>query len=376
MADRATAALTAVVRILYYVTGHGYGHATRSAAVMNALFARRPDLQLYIRTQAPEWVFRTTLTGDFRYEPVSLDAGMVEKDLLAQDAAATLQRCIEVSRRAPELVAGEVAFICEQPIDCIVSDIPPLASAIGRAADTPVVAIGNFSWDYIYQPFLRDHPGFAPVIDEIRSWYRDTDLLLRLPWNHEMDAFPVQEPIPLVTRTPSAPRAEARRRLAEAGVDLSRPLVLLGGRFPELSAKVLNKLLAAERFTVLAYSDPGVGPASTFHVLGSEWQPHFVDVLHASDAVVSKLGYGIAAECVACRTPILYPPREEFAEHPFIEADLPRHVPTQRIERAQFELGEWVEPLESLLSRQTPPAAIRTDGAAVAAERILAFAGN
>jgi L-arabinokinase len=362
------------VKILYYVTGHGYGHATRSAAVMNALLAQRPDLELFIRTQAPEWVFRTTLTGGFRYEPVVLDAGMVEKDLLAQDAFATLQRCIEVSRQAPELVANEIAFIREQEIDCIVSDIPPLASAIGRDAGTPVVAIGNFSWDYIYQPFVSDHPGFAPVIDEIRSWYAGTDLLLRLPWNHEMDAFPAQEPIPLVTRKPSAPRVETRRQLAEEGIDLNRPLVLLGGRFPDLSAKLLNKLLAAEQFTVLAYSDPGVGPSSAFHVLGTEWQPQFVDVLHASDAVVSKLGYGIAAECVACRTPILYPPREQFAEHPFIEADLPRHVPTQRIERREFEAGEWVEPLEALLARRVMPQAGPVNGAEIAAERILRVA--
>jgi L-arabinokinase len=343
---------------------------------MNALFARCSGLRLHIRTQAPEWVFRTTLTGNFQYEEVALDAGMVERDLLAQDAPATLRRCREVSRHAPALMEREAAFIRDQRIDCIVSDIPPLASAIGGEAGTPVVAIGNFSWDFIYQEFLRDHPGFAPVIEEIRGWYASTDLLLRLPWNHELDAFPVQEPIPLVTRTPSAPRAETRRRLADEGVDLDRPLILLGGRFPDLSPTVLNNVLTSEKFTVLAYADPGVDPSPQFHVLSSEWQPRFVDVLHASDAVISKLGYGIAAECVACRTPILYPPREQFAEHPFIEADLPRHIPTQRIERREFEAGAWVEPLEALLAKHAVPHATPVNGAEVAAERILRVAPN
>jgi len=364
------------VRIAYYVTGHGYGHATRSTAVMNALLERQPDLKLHIRSQAPAWVFQTSVSGPFQHEAVVLDAGMVEQDLLAQDAPATLARCLEIARRAPELVAAEVALLREQRIDCVVSDIPPLASAIAHEAGVPAVAVANFSWDFIYQPFVQDLPEFAPIIDQLRDWYSTTDLLLRLPWSHEMDAFPNQQPIPLVSRRPTSPRESIRQELARDGVSLEPPLVLLGGRFPGLSPDLLRQVLDSGKFTLLAFADPGVGESRSFKLLGAEWQPRFVDVLHACDAVVSKLGYGIAAECVACGTRILYPPRERFAEHPIIESDLPNHVPTQRIERSEFESGQWVEPLETLLARPRTAITTPTNGAEIAAHHIIQTASH
>lgn len=363
------------MKILFYITGHGFGHATRNTAVMNALLARRPDLELYVRTEAPEWIFRNSVSVPVQYTQVRIDAGMIEKDLLAQDPAATLQRAQEVFADAGEIIRTEAEFVRQAEIRVIVSDIPPLASAIGKAAGVPVIGMGNFSWDYIYAPFADRYPGFAPVIEKIRAFYSTTDLLLRLPWCHEMEAFPRREQIPLVARRPQGERDETRQQLYAAGVPSDSPLVLLGGRFPALGPEVLDRVLASGRVTLLSFSDFGRAPHPGFVVLGPEWQPRFLDVLQASDAVVSKLGYGIASECVSCRTRVLYPPREQFAEHPFMEAGLSAWVPTQRIERAEFERGEWCEPLEALLARPFNWPDVPVNGAEVAAERILSFAG-
>jgi hypothetical protein len=363
------------VKILFYITGHGFGHATRNTAVMNALLVRRPDLELYARTEAPEWIFQHSVSAPVRYQQVRIDAGMVEKDLLAQDPAATLQRAQQIFADAGELIRTEAEFVRRSEIQLIVSDIPPLASAIGKAAGVPVVAMGNFSWDFIYAPFEDRYPGFGPVIETIRACYSRTDLLLRLPWCHEMEVFPRREQISLVARLPEGEREETRRQLHAAGVPSDRPMVLLGGRFPALGPEVLDRVLRHERVTLLSYSDFGVSPRPGFVVLGAEWQPRFLDVLQASDAVVSKLGYGIASECVSCRARVLYPPREEFAEHPFMEAGLSEWVPTQRIERAEFERGEWCEPLAALLARPFTWPDVPVNGAEVAADRILSFAG-
>lgn len=364
------------MRVLFYVSGHGYGHATRVTAVMNALRERRADVRLYVRTEAPVWVFRTSVAGPVCYEKVRLDAGMIERDLLAQDPRSTLHRCREVYSTAGDLLRGERTFVEQERIDCIVSDIPPLGSAVGREAGVPVVALGNFSWDYIYAPFTSEFPDFAPVIRQIRECYASTDLLLRLPWCHEMDAFPRRVDIPLVTRRPITSRQETRAELAAAGVNLRRPLILLGGRFPGVGAGALEPVLRSRKYTLLAFGDFGVPESAEFVRLPEAWQPRFLDVLQAADAVVSKIGYGIAAECVSCRTPILYPPRENFAEHPIVEAGLAKWVPTQRIERREFERGDWAEPLEQLLARPFAWPEVPVNGAEVAAEHILCVAGG
>ena len=43
--------------ILFYVSGHGYGHATRTNAVIEALLSAQPDLTIHVRTTAPPFLF-------------------------------------------------------------------------------------------------------------------------------------------------------------------------------------------------------------------------------------------------------------------------------------------------------------------------------
>ena len=93
-----------------------------------------------------------------------------------------------------------MSFVRRERVDIIVGDIPPLASEIRDEAGIPTLAIGNFSWDFIYEPYIRQYSQFAYFVDEIRASYGKTDLLLRLPLHHEMEAFPKQHDIPLVMR--------------------------------------------------------------------------------------------------------------------------------------------------------------------------------
>ena len=49
--------------ILYYVTGHGYGHAVRSNQVIRALQEAAPGLLVHVRSTAPEWLFEAPIEG-------------------------------------------------------------------------------------------------------------------------------------------------------------------------------------------------------------------------------------------------------------------------------------------------------------------------
>ncbi|HET9917730.1 MAG TPA: hypothetical protein VFQ89_11530, partial [Candidatus Binatia bacterium] len=62
--------------ILYYITGHGFGHAVRSKQVMRALTAIRPGLRIYARTTAPQWIFHDSSTA-INYSHQAIDAGLI-----------------------------------------------------------------------------------------------------------------------------------------------------------------------------------------------------------------------------------------------------------------------------------------------------------
>ena len=52
------------MRIAYFVTPHGFGHAARAAAVMVALQEIDPAIQFDIFTQVPRWFFQDSLVRD------------------------------------------------------------------------------------------------------------------------------------------------------------------------------------------------------------------------------------------------------------------------------------------------------------------------
>jgi hypothetical protein len=48
-------------RIVFYVSGHGFGHTSREIAVIHALLDARPDAEVVVKTSAPLRLFERTL---------------------------------------------------------------------------------------------------------------------------------------------------------------------------------------------------------------------------------------------------------------------------------------------------------------------------
>ena len=71
--------------IVFYISGHGFGHAARDIEVINALLARQPDVQVHVRTSAPRWLFDLTVRGRVGFHAVETDVGVVQRDSLTPD---------------------------------------------------------------------------------------------------------------------------------------------------------------------------------------------------------------------------------------------------------------------------------------------------
>ena len=79
--------------LVYYISGHGFGHASRSIEVVNALLALAPDLPIHIRTAAPRWLFDLTVRGPFVFAVLTTDPGMG----VIRHADAGYERAVEVA---------------------------------------------------------------------------------------------------------------------------------------------------------------------------------------------------------------------------------------------------------------------------------------
>lgn len=351
--------------ILYYITGHGYGHAVRSGRILRSLIDIAPHLTIHVRTTAPEWLF----SGDSRqiaYSRQALDVGVIQADSLRMDLAATLRSCCDLHRRLPELIAGEAEFAKARKIDLILADVPPAAFAVGARAGIASVAVTNFTWDVIYRDYVDEYGGFLSLIDEIRSFYRNASLALALPYSCDLSVFPKTEPIPWITRRSGLTKDQARIAF---GLPTSAVVVLLSFGGLGLEALPVERLNALTDFFFVT-TGPVVGKWGNLLVLDGV-QRRYEDLVRAADVVVTKPGYGIVADALAHQVRVLYTDRGQFAEYPFLVQALSELATAEFLPKESFLAGDIGPYLRKLMSKPPNWPAVALNGSERAAERIL-----
>ena len=354
-----------------YVSGHGFGHATRTAEVLRVVRERAPGLAITVCTSAPRALFADAVRPPFALREVQCDVGLVQRDALTIEEAASAEAVARFLSGWPGLLEREVAWLRQAGARLVLGDIPPLAFAAAAGAGVPSIALGNFSWDWIYRHLGRRRPSLLDAAEQAAAAYGQAGLLLRLPFAGDLSAFPRALDIPLVCRRPAVTKADARLRL---GLDL-RPAVLLsfgGLGMPGLDPSTLGRL---GEYQLLLTGPVGGGGAPNLRRIPNEALTavglEYVDLVGAVDVVVSKPGYGIVTDCIGSRTRLVYTERGDFPEYDVLVAGMPRYLPVAFVSNADLRAGRLGEALATVRSLEFPESP-RTDGAGVAASRVLA----
>jgi L-arabinokinase len=354
--------------IAAYVTGHGFGHATRTAEVLRQVQRLSADARLTVMTTAPAWLFRAALGDDVAVRHVVCDVGVSQKDALTIDESATVEHCHAFASAWGGLVAAEARWLEQSGARVVLGDIPPLAFAAAHEAGVPAIGLGNFSWDWIYGHLARRHPALSAAAEQAAVAYATATLLLELPFAGDLSAFPRRERIPLVARRPRVDKLAARQRLGLG----ARPAVLVsfgglglrGFRGAALAALPGFDFLVSE---VLADPPAHVRPLpANLGALGLGYE----DVVGAVDVVVSKPGYGIVSDAIGARTRLVYTERGDFPEYPVLVREMGQYLPAVHVSNEDLRQGYLRAPLEEVLAQPLPPEA-DTSGALVAARRLL-----
>ena len=80
---------------------------------------------------------------------------MVQPNSLEIDARATLERYAAHVAGEGALVDAEVASVRAAGARAIVANVPAAAFVIAARAGVPGIGLANFSWDWIYEPFVE-----------------------------------------------------------------------------------------------------------------------------------------------------------------------------------------------------------------------------
>jgi len=360
--------------VAFYISGHGFGHAIRQIAVINALHELSPSLPIIVRTSAPEWLFTRTACGASAFLPGETDTGVAQIDSLRPDIDGTVREARAFLDRFDEHVSRECGILRAHSVRLVVGDAPPLACAAAAAAGVPSIVCANFTWDWIYREYA-EQPGMEDIANAIADIYALATAGWRLPIHGGFDTIAPVLDLPFVARhaRTDLDRSEVRHRLT---LPAGRPLALVSFGGYGLSRLPLDRLDCLSEWDVVLTSRGGISgdepqgvhviPEERLYSTGLKYE----DLVRAVDVVISKPGYGIVADCIANETAMVYTPRGRFAEYPVMLREMPRYLRCRALGLDAFEAGSWREALVGVASLPPPPERPRTDGARVAAAMI------
>jgi hypothetical protein len=181
-----------------------------------------------------------------------------------------------------------------------------------------------------------------------------------------MTIFPCREKINWVARTSRLTKEQARTKF---GLPHDAQIILLSFGGLGLNRLSWDQFKRLGDFYFVTTGDREITNGNLCVL--SDTQSHYEDLVQAVDAIVTKPGYGIVADVLAHRLPMLYTDRGDFPEYPRLIKALRECATAEYISQAELLSGNIAPSLNSLLSKPPTWPLVRLNGATVAAEKIL-----
>lgn len=348
--------------IACFISPHGFGHATRTIAVVEKLQQLRPDLHPHVFTTVPESLIRQTL-GCFTYHQVLVDIGLVHNSTLEEDLDATLARLDAFLPFSLPLV-NRLAALCA---DCsfILCDIAPLGIAVAKQAGIHSILLENFTWDWIYEAYLEGFPQLAAHAQYLQGEFARADYHIQTeplcnPGKRDLLCGPI-------FRQKRGDAADIRRTLSCS--TKKTVLITLGGlphqlpNWPALSQySDYNFIFSGQRATERI--------SKNIFYLDRESSLYHPDLIDAADLVVCKAGYSTVAECCQAGSRVIAVGRPDFAETNVLQNYIQEVLGGLCINAETFISGQWLPLIPEILKKETSPP-LRENGAQVAADFLL-----
>ena len=351
------------MKIIYYLTAHGYGHAVRSCAICNKF---SQDVRVIFRTLIPQKFFEEEIKRPFGYSPGHFDCGCIQRDSVTVNKKETLEAYMKLADMNETRLKQEVKWVLHQGADGMVSDITPFAFELATEAGLPSVAVSNFSWYDIYEPYVG-YPAFEPYLLKIRQQYEMAGLLLELMPSTGMPYFQSRLKIPLVGGVGLNVRDRLQTHL---GLKKEKHLALIYlGEFGMESCAWGDLEKFKEWDFVGIYPIPGK-PAN--YRLVSKDDFRYLDLVASVDVMISKIGYGIFTQSLMHGTPLIYLPRDDFAEFPVLEKAMVEWGHGYCLSREDYCKLNWEDVLRKVISRKRPAPQV-SGGAEISAREIEKF---
>ncbi|XP_016903567.2 L-arabinokinase-like isoform X2 [Cucumis melo] len=317
----------------YYITGHGFGHATRVIEVVRHLILAGHEV--HVVSAAPEFVFTSAIQSPRLFiRKVLLDCGAVQTDALTVDRLASLEKYHETAVvHRHTILETEAEWLKSIKADLVLLAV--LLLMLGFALF--VLPTSEYIMDAGHH--------HRSIVWQIAEDYSHCQFLIRLPGYCPMPAFRDVVDAPLVVRRLHKTRQEVRSELG-IGDDVKLVILNFGGQPADWKLKD-EYLPSGWLCLVCGASDTEEVPPNFIKLAKDAYTP---DLIAASDCMLGKIGYGTVSEALAYKVPFVFVRRDYFNEEPFLRSMLEYYQSGVEMIRRDLLTGQWKPYLERAIS--------------------------
>lgn len=164
----------------FYITNHGFGHASRNVPIIEELLTRNPKNKVIIKSDNIRNSFLQRNLSKYNdritYYDDMLENGLIlKKGHMIPDIPKMKAIIQNDFRKWNYIIARETDFLIKNHVDKVVSDTVALGIKAAKQAGVYSILIGNFDWAQIYQEYY-DQDIWKPYevcykLADIAIWY-------------------------------------------------------------------------------------------------------------------------------------------------------------------------------------------------------------
>jgi UDP-N-acetylglucosamine:LPS N-acetylglucosamine transferase len=331
------------LKIACFITSHGFGHATRTLALISKL-AKTSSFEISIFSTLPDWFFHENLDSiPFQTIHLKTDVGLVQKTPFEHDLNSTLDQLysflqFENNKRI-------ITLLEKGEFDFIFCDISPLGLHLSKKLGIPSCLLENFTWDWIYEEYLTRNNNFKKPIEQLKGIFQSANLHIQTTpiCNPVQNAHPINP----IFRPAKKDGMAIRKSL---GIKEEEQVILVTtGGIPQ-KYSFINKIKEDHnRFYILTGAFSEYERGSNFCLLPHKSAHYFPDLIQSADGIVGKVGYGTVAEVWAAQKPFIAVFRENFRESQPMRNFINQNISGFEISDQTFHKGDWIDEVGSFL---------------------------
>jgi UDP:flavonoid glycosyltransferase YjiC (YdhE family) len=295
--------------IAYYISDYGYGHASRSIAIIRELLWKDKELRVVI-CHCFAMPFVQDSLSEFGvcviYHNVKTDVGyvlhhqslQVDKARLGQDLKMFLDEF-------PEVINIEVSVLKKLDVQCVVTDISFLAIEVADRLGVPSIGISNFTWYTAYQGMVKD----KGILKQLKSSYDKMTHFYALAGSKE--PWEWQQHYGYLARKTDTVEVDRFKQLFNP--DGTKNIVFMPIGLKIDTGNISNLPLWDDPSCVFVVSQNMNVHHPNVHQVPTGYN-EVQNIVAASDLVISKAGWGTCAEAVIAGKPLLLIERKGFNE--------------------------------------------------------------